>query len=104
MKIKKLGAHIVNTESNKTICASRKLITGVFETTQMNQSLDLPYLNNAKTRKIEEYKVMILDQNAHKRFWQKESAERDIKDLIDEKKVLLELEAFFKNRLRDKLK
>ena len=43
-------------------------------------------LNNAKARTIEESKVRILDRNVNKLFWQKESAERNIRDLIDEKK------------------
>ena len=76
----------------------------VFENIQINESLDMPNLSNAKARTIEESKVRILDRNVNKLFWQKESAERNIRDLIDEKKVLLEREAFLKNRLREKLK
>ena len=76
----------------------------VFENIQINESLDVQSLNNAKARTIEESKVRILDRNVNKLFWQKESAERNIRDLIDEKKVLLERKAFLKNRLKEKSK
>jgi archaellum component FlaC len=76
----------------------------VFENIQINGSIDVPNLKNARQRTIEESKVRILDRNVNKLFWQKESAERNIRDLIDEKKVLLERKAFLKNRLKEKSK
>jgi len=76
----------------------------VFESIQINESIDVQNLNNAKAKTLEESKVRILDRNVNKLFWQKESAERNIRDLIDEKKVLLERKAFLKNRLKEKRK
>jgi len=76
----------------------------VFESIQINESIDVQNLNNAKAKTLEESKVRILDRNVNKLFWQKESAERNIRDLIDEKKVLLERKAFLKNRLKEKSK
>ena len=76
----------------------------VFENIQINESIDVQNLNNAKAKTLEESKVRILDRNVNKLFWQKESAERNIRDLIDEKKVLLERKAFLKNRLKEKRK
>ena len=76
----------------------------VFENIQINGSIDVPNLKNARHRTIEESKERILDRNVNKLFWQKESAERNIRDLIDEKKVLLERKAFLKNRLKEKSK
>ena len=76
----------------------------VFENIQINESIDVQNLNNAKAKTLEESKVRILDRNVNKLFWQKESAERNIRDLIDEKKVLLERKAFLKNRLKEKSK
>ena len=76
----------------------------VFENIQINESLDVQNLNNAKAKTLEESKVRILDRNVNKLFWQKESAERNIRDLIDEKKVLLERKAFLKNRLKKRSK
>lgn len=76
----------------------------VFENIQINESTDVQNLNNAKAKTLEESKVRILDRNVNKLFWQKESAERNIRDLIDEKKVLLERKAFLKNRLKEKRK
>ena len=76
----------------------------VFENIQINESLDVQNLNNAKAKTLGESKVRILDRNVNKLFWQKESAERNIRDLIDEKKVLLERKAFLKNRLKEKRK
>ena len=76
----------------------------VFENIQINESIDVQNLNNAKAKTLEESKVRILDRNVSKLFWQKESAERNIRDLIDEKKVLLERKAFLKNRLKEKRK
>jgi archaellum component FlaC len=61
----------------------------VFENIQINDSIDLPKLNNAEARRIEDSKVRSLDQNVHNRFWQKEFTERDIKTLIDEKNILI---------------
>ena len=76
----------------------------VFENIQINESIDVQNLNNAKAKTLEESKVRILDRNVNKLFWQKESAERNIRDLIDEKKILLERKAFLKNRLKEKRK
>ena len=76
----------------------------VFENIQINESIDVQNLNNAKAKTLEESKVRILDRNVNKLFWQKESAERNIRDLIDEKKVLLERKAFLKNRLKERSK